>query len=181
MRRGLAQKQRGARRRVHLHAVMHFDDFHIVIGQRMGRLAHQRRKQIDAETHIPRFDDHRMTGGRSYPGHVVVRVSGRADHVHDARLGREFGKSDARGGRGEIEHGIASRKRGERVVRHDDSGRREPREEAGVLSCLFVARAFQREGEPQIGRFGEGADEGAAHAARGSGNCDADGAHAIRA
>src|SRR5260370_22894614 len=50
---GAAEHQRGARWRIDLLVVMHFDDLDVVIVvERLSHALHQRRKQTDAETHI---------------------------------------------------------------------------------------------------------------------------------
>src|SRR5580704_2252389 len=57
LRRRAAEHQRGARWRIDLLAVMHFDDLDVVIVvERLSHALYQRRKQIDAETHIAGFD-----------------------------------------------------------------------------------------------------------------------------
>src|SRR5713226_1435842 len=57
---GAAKHQRSARRRIDLLIMMHFDDLDVVIVvERLSHALYQRRKQIDAETHIAGFDDSR--------------------------------------------------------------------------------------------------------------------------
>ncbi len=68
---------------------MHLQDLDIETGQRFRRLLHQRREQIDAQTHIAGFDDHGMARGGADFRFIVGGKSRRADHMDDARLRRE--------------------------------------------------------------------------------------------
>ena len=50
--RRLAQQQGRARGGIDLAVMVHFEDFHVVIGQHGGGLAHQARQHIDAQREI---------------------------------------------------------------------------------------------------------------------------------
>ena len=91
---GLAEQQRGAGRRVRLHAVMHFEDFDVERGaQRLGREFDEAREKVHAEAHVAGFDDRGVTRGGLDARLVRVGETGGADDVDDARLGREVGEA----------------------------------------------------------------------------------------
>ncbi len=72
--RRLAQKQGGARGRIHLHAVMHFDNFDIKTRvERPCRLLHQRGQNIHPEAHIAGLDDDGVPRGGLELGEMRLR------------------------------------------------------------------------------------------------------------
>ena len=86
-------------------------------------LLDQRRKQIDAEAHIAGFDDAGMArGGLDL---VVARLvdAGRADHMHDARLRRQFGQGQRRLRHGEIDKTVDEGEERQRIVGDRDAER----------------------------------------------------------
>ena len=86
--------------RVHLVAVMHLEDLDVEIGvERLRRLAHQDREEVDAEAHVAGLDDHGMARGRLDLLLVIGGEAGGADDMDDARLCGELGEGDGRGGR----------------------------------------------------------------------------------
>ncbi|MCX4194410.1 4-hydroxy-tetrahydrodipicolinate reductase [Methylobacterium organophilum] len=58
--------------------------------QGLGHPADQGGHQVDAERHVAGLHDAGVVGGRLQLGEVLLRQPGRADDVHDARLGDEF-------------------------------------------------------------------------------------------
>ena len=104
----LPQQQRGARRRIDLHAVMHFDDLDVEIRQCLGGLLHQGRQQIDTQAHISGCDDDGMARGGADLAVVIGGESGCADHMGDARLRGQRGELDRYFGAGEIANRIGA-------------------------------------------------------------------------
>ena len=89
-RRRLAEEERGAGGRIHLHAVVHLQDLDVeVFAERRRDLAHEAREQVDAERHVAGLDDARMARGRLQLGEIGLLQAGGADHVDDAGLGGE--------------------------------------------------------------------------------------------
>ena len=66
----------------------------------------------------------------------------------------------------------------EGIIAENDSARRQTRQRAGILAQLRMSGPLQREGKLHVLRFRERADQRAAHAARRSGDGDANGSHA---
>ena len=141
LRRGAAEEQRRARRRIDLVAVMHLDDLDVEIGvERLRRLADEDGEEVDAEAHVAGLDDRRMARRRGDLRLVVGGQAGRADDMDDARLRGELGEGDGRGGRGEVEDAVGLGEGRERIVGERDAVRREAGEFAGILADLRRAR-----------------------------------------
>ena len=106
-RRRLAEQQGGARRRVDLVLVMHLENLDIeILAKARRHLLDQCGEQIDAETHIAGFDDAGMARRRLDLGVARLVDAGGADHMHDARLRREFGERQRRLRHGEIDNAV---------------------------------------------------------------------------
>src|SRR5262245_39822263 len=83
-----------------------------------------------------------MTGGSRDLCIVLCGAAGRADHVHDAGLGRVPGEFDRCGRRGEIQHAIGLRENRERVVRECYVERADAGEFTCILAEMGRARPF---------------------------------------
>ena len=139
-RRRLAEKKCGAGGRVDLVAMVHLDNLDVEIGiERLRRLADERGKEIDAEAHIARLDDHRplrVVGDRRLVG---CRKPGRADDVDDASLRREVGEEDRGCRRREVEDAVGLGEQRERVGADRNAVRAEPRKFAESLPSSGVS------------------------------------------
>ena len=87
--------------------MMHFQNFDIeVLAERRRHLPDQCRQQIDAQAHIAGLDDAGMARRRLDPGLACLIDAGGADHMHDARLGRELAQRQRCRGHGEIDDAV---------------------------------------------------------------------------
>ncbi len=90
-RRGLAEQQRGAGRRIDLLVVMHLDDLDVeLVAERRSDLLRQHREQIDAEAHVAGLHDRGLFRGFGDLRVILGRRAGGADDVHELRFGREL-------------------------------------------------------------------------------------------
>ena len=108
-RRRLAERERRARGRVDLVAVMDLGDLDIELDAELRRdLLGQRKQQIDRQAHIGRPHDRRALG-RGRDGGILCGIEpGRADHQHLAQLRRQGRVLHARRRRGEIDDRVAA-------------------------------------------------------------------------
>ncbi len=100
---GAAERQGRARWRVHLVAVMHFQDFDVVAGiERAGRLFDQVQQQGHAHAHIGRPKDRRLLRRLAQDRHLLGAHAAGPGHQRRAVLGREPGMGHGRLGTGEV-------------------------------------------------------------------------------
>ena len=90
--------------------------------------------RLTPRLYITGLDDGGMTGGGLDLGLIGVGQTGRADHVHDARLRRERGEGDGRDWRGEVEHAVDASEYRKRLVGDGDAERLDPRHLADVAA-----------------------------------------------
>jgi hypothetical protein len=86
--------------------------------------------------------------------------------MDDARLSRKVTKGCRGVGRGEIEHRLALRKDGQRIIRHVHMKRFEACECAGILAKFGRTLALYGACDLAILMFADSTDQGPAHAAR---------------
>ena len=100
---GLAEHQRGSRRRIHLVAVMHFKNFDVPVGpQAAGRFLDQLAKQVDAERCVRCVDDGDLLR-RCLDFRVMLRLQpGGPDEQRDVRRNCPLKARIERGGSGKI-------------------------------------------------------------------------------
>ena len=127
--RRFAEQQRGAGRRIDLHAVVHLEDLDVVIRpERPRRVAHQLGEQIDAEAHIARADDRRMARGGG-EARQIVSVRPVVPITCETRAwAASAAISTRRRGRGKVEDAFSVQQRGERIVGDLHAGRADARE-----------------------------------------------------
>ena len=143
-RRGPAKRQRGARRRVDLAAVVHLDDLDVPVRAEPRRdLLDQAEQQVDAEAGIGRPDDRHPLGRRAHRAVSARRQPGRADHHRRAVLGRERGVRRGRGGEAELDRDIAVAHQLARIARRPRarSGRSRPVRRDPAPSMALPGRA----------------------------------------
>ncbi len=162
---GGAQKKRGARGRIHLHLVVHFQNLDIVGGQGLGGALDQRRQQGHTQAHIAGFHDHGMTGRRFDPFFLFGGKARGADHMHDARLGGEVGQHQRHHGTGEIDHRLRRRDQRQRIGCERNAVGRKSRKLARIAAQIRMPFGFQRARQNQPRRLGDLAHQGAAHPA----------------
>ena len=170
--RGLAQQQRGARGRIHLVAMVHFQHFDVVVRQRPSRTFHQRTQQIDAQAHVARLHDHGMAGGGLDARLTLFVKAGGADDMDDARLRRQVGDHGGNHRRGEIDHDLRIRQQSQRIGGQLDAIGLHARQCAAVQPQVGMAFHLQRAAQGQARALRDFANERAAHAAAGAGDDD---------
>ena len=151
---GLAQHQGGARRRVDLGLVVHFEDLDVeAFVERLRDALDQRRQQIDAEAHIAGLHHDGARGDALDHGIVGRRQPGGADDMDEAALGGDRDIGDGRARHGEIENAVGIGRQRPQIGREFDAVGRQAREHAGILAQQFRARRFQRAGQHRARAF----------------------------
>ena len=134
-RRGAAEHERGAGRRVDLFVVMHFDDFDVVVlAERLRDALDQRREQVDAQTHVAGFHHRRTACGFGDRRFFLGRMAGGADDVHDAGGGGELGQGERRRRNGEFDQAVGAFQQRSGVTRNLDAIRAKPRKLPGIAA-----------------------------------------------
>jgi len=121
-----------------------FQNFDVVIGQRLGGAFRQRCQQIDAHAHIAGLHDHGMAGGCGDPRLRLVVKAGGADDMDDPRLGRQFRQHGGDHRRGEIHHRLRRCQQGQRIGGEPDAIGLHAGEAAGIQPKIGMAFHFQR-------------------------------------
>ena len=166
LRRRLAQEQRGARGRIHLVLVMHFQNFDVEVRPKRPRgLLHERREQVHAEAHIAGLHNGGMARRRFDLGLVFGREPGRADDMDDARLRGQRRGLKACGGHGEIEHALDLREQRQRIGHDGHANMAHARDLARILADYGRARPLDRARDLAPFGFMHKADEFAPHPA----------------
>ena len=167
---GLAEQQSRSRWRIDLVAVVHFQHLDVPVAgvQRLRRLAHQHREQVDAEAHVAGLDDAGMARGGMQPGLVAFVHAGGADDMDNPRLGGEIGEFERCLGRGEIEHAFGPGENRQRVVGDGHAVRAEPGEFTRILAEHLRSGPLDGAGQMDTVNLGDGADQRLAHAAGGA-------------
>ena len=107
-----------------------------------------------------------MAGGGIEPGVILHRHAGRADDMHDARLGGEFGIVQRGGRRGEIEHRITGGEHRQRIVGECRADGLAASQHTGILAKRLSPFALDGAGKRCAVGVQNGSDERAAHASR---------------
>ena len=162
--RGLAEQERCSGWRVHLHAMVHLEDFDVeILSQGGRRLADEPGEQIHAERHVAGLNDARMARGGLDLGEIRFPETGGADHMDDARLGGERGERRRCGRRREIEHAVRLGEDRQRIVGDIDFEKPGPGEEAGIVAERGRALALDGADEAAALRLRHRPDEHAPH------------------
>ncbi len=169
----LAHFQRGARRRVHLVAMMGFDDLDVItLRQRARRLLQQLEHHVHADAHIGRHDNGAALRCDADARELrLVEARGADDHGHPRRLARGQMRHGAFRP-GEVDEIADVLQRGVKIGA-DGHASVHPSKRPGVLPERRAARHVERGADAAIRRGQDGLDERAAHAAASAGNGDA--------
>jgi hypothetical protein len=180
-RRRTTKRQRRARGRVDLVAVVHLDDLDVVVGIELGRrLLDQRQQEIDPEAHVRRLDNGRVAR-RAHDRRVVVRAQTRgADDVHRLGLGGQLRVGDAGGGRGEVNHRFRPGEELERIGGHRDAQLADPGQITQILAQLGAVRLFGPAGDLAARGAVNRAQHHAPHAPGAADHADSVGLHALQ-
>ena len=105
----LAHLQRGAARRIDLHAVVRLDDLDVEsFGERAAGDVEQLQHDVDADAHVGREDDRDVLGVRRDRALLRRIESGRADHRCDAGFGARRHMRESTGRSGEIDQHVSA-------------------------------------------------------------------------
>ncbi|MNT07457.1 hypothetical protein D3C72_1421610 [compost metagenome] len=168
-RNGFAHLQRGARRRIHLVAVVGLEDLDVIAGVQDARgHVQQLERGIDAHAHVRReYDGGFLSSHFDRGAAIVVEAGGADDGLHTMlHAGLQVRKRAL--GAGEIDQAVGAGQRVQ-VIRDGHAGLLAQRG-AGIAAQRAGALAAQRHGQLQAVGLQDGLDQHLAHAAVGAGN-----------
>src|SRR5258706_525723 len=175
----LAQLERGARRRVDLHLVVHLEDFRVVIGaERLRRHRHQLHHHVHAHAHVGRHDDGDVLRGRVDLGKPRRSKARRSDDHRALRAPARAKVRERALGAGEVSGDLRGLG-GRRGIGADDEPARRGAQVARIAPGPFAPGDVKRGGERHSFGRRRRLEERAAHAPAGSRDRDAHRVHLV--
>ena len=167
-----AHFQGGARGGIHLVLVVGFDNFNVVIGQRLRGQLQQFEGDIHANTHIGGKNDGRLLCGSSNRRLArIVKTRGANDHFHP-QLSAHLQVGQRAFRTGEINQKIGLGQ-GTAQIRFNRHTAALAQKGGGILAQAGALRLVEGRGQLAIATGGNGFNQHAAHAATGTGHGNA--------